>query len=60
LGKRGGLVMGDRHNIFVLTKRLERMEEDQVKLLQQINSLLARVDELEKKQPIDVFSVGKA
>jgi hypothetical protein len=60
LGKRGGLVMGDRHNIFILTKRLERMEEDQVKLLQQINSLLARVDELEKKQPIDVFSVGKA
>jgi hypothetical protein len=60
LGKRGGLVMGERHNIFILTKRLERMEEDQVKLLQQINSLLARVDELEKKQPIDVFSVGKA
>jgi hypothetical protein len=52
--------MADRHNIFVLTKRLERLEEDQVKLLQQINSLLARVDELEKKQPIDVFSVGKA
>jgi prefoldin subunit 5 len=44
--------MADRHNIFVLTKRLERLEEDQVKLLQQINSLLARVETLEQQTDV--------
>jgi hypothetical protein len=54
--------MSERHNIFLLTKRLERLEEDHVKLLQEINKLLARVEDLEKNQPLTLSTLasGKA
>ncbi len=41
--------MGDRHDIFMLSKKLERADENTAKLLEQINTMSARLEAVEKR-----------